>query len=50
MRWRDLYRELQLVLFYFIFEANNTKCADLTKLDCINCWLYNFFQNPFLNA
>lgn len=34
-----------LVIFYFLkekSEANNAKCADLTKLDCIRCWLYNF--------
>lgn len=38
------------VIFYLLkekSEANNVKCADLTKMDCVSCWLYNLFPESF---
>ena len=41
------------VIFSFLkgkSEANHAKCTDLTKIDCVSCWLYSLFSESFSEA
>lgn len=45
--WRT---STDFVIFCFLkekFEVNNAKCADLTKMDCVSCWLCTLFSESF---